>query len=110
MIKRIRTAWIVLSRMILHKLQRSHRDDFWAWSYVRITDPNSFDYKNPTLVWFLLDNALRTDEHVRALAVFRDFQSLIESTWSQSIKDRVTRALNEAEKLDVPVRPDSSAG
>ena len=101
MLKKLKTAWIVFSRMILHKLQGTHRDDFWAWAYVRVTNRHSGDFENPMLVWFLLDNALRTKEHIRALAVFRDFQSLIESTWSQRYKDLVSESLEEAEKLDL---------
>jgi len=101
MLKRLKTTWIVISRMILHKLQGTHRGDFWAWAYVRVTNRRCGDFENPTLVWFLLDNALRTQEHIRALAVFRDFQSLIESTWSQRYKDLVSKSLEEAEKLDL---------
>ena len=100
MLKKLRTYWIVFSRMTMHKLQNSHRDDFWAWAYIRVRNPDSGDFKNQTLIWFLLDDALRTQEHVRALTVFRDFQSIIESTWSQKYKDWINESINAAEKID----------
>ena len=85
-------TWLIVSRVIIHRVSRDMRGDFWGWLYKRVTDPNSRDYENKILVWLLLADALSEKEHLRAVAVYEKFQSLID----QSVTPKYERLIQES--------------
>lgn len=99
MLTKLKLFFTVTSRLVIHIFSRSHRDDFWGWLYLRVCNPNSRDFENRQLVWFLLDNAIRTREHVRVVAVYSNFQSIIDETATPKYRAEVVASIEAAKSL-----------
>jgi hypothetical protein len=93
---RFLTLWLLGKRILMHRLQSSHQDDFWAWLYQRVCDPKSPDFSNETLVWFLLSQAMNAGEHVRVVALYRYFQKIIDRKATETHKRRIVASIDAA--------------
>ena len=72
--------------------------------WIRVHDPSSVDYESKPLVWLLLVMAWREREHIRVLAVYRDFEEIFLSSWDDKWRERVEASIDDAE-ADVEGRP-----
>ncbi len=59
------------------------------------------DYKNRTLIWFLLDSAIKSEEHLRVISLYRDFQTAIDDTATESYRKKIVSSIDAAESTVV---------
>lgn len=94
----------VIWRMIKHLTQSRHPDDFWAWLYKRVSDPSCSDFEDKLLVWYLLDDAIRDEEHVRVVAVYENFREVIENDLSHKRNAQIAESIERASSANTNLR------
>ncbi len=57
------------------------------------------DYESKPLVWLLLVMAWREREHIRVLAVYRDFEEIFSSSWDDKWRERIWASIDDAEAV-----------
>jgi len=87
-----------ISRLyLLYRVGHSGENDFWGWLYLRVTHKKSSEYEDEVLVWYLLVEALNSDEHLRVVTVYRNFQSLIEKKVTDPHRKKIVHSIDMAE-------------
>ena len=89
--------YLLFSRGLIFRLAEREQDDFWAWLYLRISNPKSVDFQNEIFAKWLFVDALEDDEHYRVARIFKDYQSMIEPKLSPENRDKVVYSLYVSE-------------
>ena len=67
--------------------------------FVRVANESTIDFEKPVLVYFLLGWALRDDEHLRVFHVYKEFQAIIEASWSPDLEKAVKLSVDKVRKI-----------
>ena len=73
--------------------------------WIRVHNTKSIDYESKPFVWLLLVIAWREREHIRVLAVYRDFEEIFSSSWDDKWRERIEASIDSAE-ADVEGKPE----
>lgn len=64
-------------RLLRFAMIKSNDEDFWAWLFLRATDPSSKDYEDKDVTYFLISSAIRLQEPYRACRIFERFGPMV---------------------------------